>query len=162
MVFESKNLGGFNAACISMASTNARIKFFDAIKNCSDARLWKVYNQDFELWKRLCFSVILRHLDKDRPDMRIGGYYMEMMNLRVRLLEEEYELLRTGARCKWDVDKHPIDWSIEDADLLRPWHTMRLMWTVQPQDKRQKDTLWRMSNKIEYTYLTESGFNHKN
>ena len=159
--FQEK-IGAINARYVGMVLTNAQFKFIGALKNFSDIRMWKVYMKDYELWKELYYSVILRHIDECKQfDYEIGRYAKEMMELRMQLLDEEVKLLSTGSRCRWVPDNHPTDWSIKDADLLRPWVDMRLQWTFEPQDKRQEYTLRRMTSKIAYTYLTKSGFGHK-
>ncbi len=132
----------------------------DMVALCNDKVLSRAYFMDYADWIDLFNGVVIR---------QEGGYSMfpleandfgsRMMQLRYRLLQEEMALKRGGESCLWDVKTNKINWSEENADLVRIWHDHRMGFVDAISDKRVADNFKAMTEKIAYLFLNKVKFN---
>jgi hypothetical protein len=132
----------------------------DMVALCNDKVLSRAYFMDYADWIDLFNGVVIR---------QEGGYSMfpleandfgsRMMQLRYRLLQEEMALKRGGESCLWDVKTNKINWSEENADLVRIWYDHRMGFVDAISDKRVADNFKAMTEKIAYLFLNKVKFN---
>ena len=131
----------------------------EMIALCAEKVLWKAYFMDYADWMDLFNGVILRQEDGySMFPMLANGFGSDMMQLRYRLLQEEVALKQEGKECQWDVKAHPVDWSAENADLLKVWYDRRMRFADEISDKRFASVFKTMTEKTAYLFLNTVKF----
>ncbi len=125
----------------------------------NDTALTRAYFHDYAYWIDL-FNATNNYFEAGylMYSYEINTYGDEMLRFRATMLREEMALLRNGSKCDWDTEAHPIDWSVKEAVLLRPWYDQRMEQSKHLSDRRFAEAFKKMTDKIAFLYLQDYRF----